>query len=253
VDIEETLALERAIFARRQVSLLLAPRIKPAHARLVRRYTERIVPLYQAIRDVSGRNYVVDSTKDPPYAFLLKHAPELRLHLVHLVRDGRASAFAWTKEVKRPEVTGDDAYFARYSTSKSALLWSGGNAVLHLMRGPHVHRVRYESLAANPKPEIEALLQDLGIEGYDLSALARHEVLMTPGHTIRGNPVRFESGYRPIRIDDEWRRKMPWVRKAGFTALTWPLLWYYGYLGRSGQRVSDPARKSGVKPEDSPR
>lgn len=237
VDIEEILALERAIFARRRVALLLAPRVKPAYARLVRRYAESIVPLYRAIRDVSGCNYVVDSTKDPPYAFLLRRAPGLRLHLVHLVRDGRASAFAWAKEIRRPEVTGREAYFARYGTATSAFLWSGGNAVLHLMREPHVTRrlMRYESLATNPKPQIEALLADLGIEGYDLADLERHEVRMDSGHTIRGNPLRFESGYRAIRLDDEWRTKMPQLRKAGFTALTWPLLWYYGYLGGSGR------------------
>lgn len=237
VDIEEILALERAIFARRHVALLLAPRLKPSYARLVQRYTETIVPLYRAIRDVSGCKYVVDSTKDPPYAFLLRRAQPLQLHLLHLVRDGRASAFAWSKEVRRPEVTSREAYFARYGTATSALLWSGGNAVLHLMRTPQVTRrlMRYESLATDPKPEIEALLQDLGIDGYDLSALDRHEVLINPGHTIRGNPLRFESGYRPIHLDDEWRTKMPPLRKAGFTALTWPLLWCYGYLGRSGR------------------
>lgn len=239
LDIEEILALEqtifgRAVFARGQVALLLAPRVKPAYERLVRRYTATIGPLYRAIREVSGCNYVIDSTKNPPYAFLLRRAPDLRLHLVHLVRDGRASAFAWSKEVKRPEVTEGEAYFARYSTTASAFLWSGGNAVLHLMREPRVTRylMRYESLATDPKAEIEALLQGLDIEGYDLSALERHEVLMGSQHTIRGNPVRFESGYRPIRLDDEWKTNMPRLRKAGFTLLTWPLLWYYGYLGR---------------------
>jgi hypothetical protein len=237
VDVEEVLSLERAIFARRQVALLLAPRLKPAYERLVRSYTERIVPLYRAIRDVSGCSYVVDSTKDPPYAFLLRRASELRLHLVHLVRDGRASAFAWSKEVRRPEVTGREAYFARYGTATSAFLWSGGNAVLHLLREPQVTRrlMRYESLATDPKPQIESLLHDLGVDGYDLSALERHEVLVDAGHTIRGNPLRFESGYRPIRLDDEWRTKMPRLRKAGFTAATWPLLWRYGYLGRRGR------------------
>jgi hypothetical protein len=236
VDIEEILALERAIFSRRQVALLLAPSIKPSYERQVRRYIEIIVPLYRAIRDVSGRNYVVDSTKDPPYAFLLRRAADLNLHLVHLVRDGRASAFAWAKEVRRPEVIGREAYFARYGTATSAFLWSGGNAVLHLMREPRVTRrlMRYESLATDPKPQVEALLRDLGVGSYDLSALERHEVLMESGHTIRGNPLRFESGYRPIRLDDEWRTKMPRLRRAGFTLLTWPLLWYYGYLGSGG-------------------
>lgn len=237
VDVQEILALERAIFRRSHVALLLAPGIDPTYQRAVRRYTESIVPLYRAVRELSGSKYIVDSTKDPPYSFLLRRAPDLAVHLVHLVRDGRASAFAWTKEVRRPEVTERETYFQRYGTATSALLWSGGNAVLHLKRksAATYRLMRYESLATNPKPEIEALLQDLGVDGYDLSDLERREVRMDSGHTIRGNPVRFDSGYKAISLDDEWRTKMPKLRRAGFTALTWPLLCRYGYLGRHGR------------------
>lgn len=249
VDIEEMLDLERAIFGRKRVALLAAPGLWPAQKRRIARYAAQVERLYGAIRDVSGCTYLVDSTKDPPYAFFLHRIPGVRFHLVHLVRDSRAAAFAWAKQVKRPEVTGREAYFPRYGLAASAILWTGGNLVLHLLR-PKTQRylMRYESLADSPGPETEALLRAVGCspDGYDLSTLERGEVCTGSGHMLRGNPMRFETGRRAIRLDEEWRQSMPPLRRMGATLLTFPLLAHYGYCGRGfgrlGRRTGERVR-----------
>jgi hypothetical protein len=54
---------------------------------------------------------------------------------------------------------------------------------------------------------------------------------MLPGnHMMAGNPVRFTSGFVPIRADTEWREGMGRCHFYVVTALTLPLLARYGYV-----------------------
>jgi hypothetical protein len=233
-DVEEMVELDHLLFARPRVALLAVPSLSRRYTRALERYLERVDALYAAIRAVAG-GYVVDSSKDPPYAFVLSRAAGVQLSVVHLVRDSRASAFAWTKDKRRPEVTHGTAYFPKYGPLHSSILWLGGNLVLHLL--PR-QLLRYEELARAPRQEIERLLGTLGVEPAlcDLSALERSEVRLGGEHTIRGNPIRFQTGRQGIRIDDQWRREMPPRRRALITLFTWPLLLHYGYFGSRARR-----------------
>jgi hypothetical protein len=49
--------------------------------------------LYRAILAVSGAKFVLDSSKDAPYAYVLAANAELDVKLLQLVRDSRAVAF----------------------------------------------------------------------------------------------------------------------------------------------------------------
>jgi hypothetical protein len=52
-------------------------------------------------------------------------------------------------------------------------------------------------------------------------------------HSIGGNPVRFDQGPIRLTLDEEWRSAMGAGSKALVTAISWPLLAWYGYLGRT--------------------
>jgi O-antigen/teichoic acid export membrane protein len=238
-DVREMVELDRMLFARPRVALLAAPRLSRRYHQGLERYLERIDPLYSAIEAATG-GYVVDSSKDPPYGFALRRAPGLQLSFVHLVRDSRAVAFAWGKDLVRPEVVRGRAYFQKYRALHASALWLGGNLVLHLL--PR-ELMRYEQLASTPRTELERLLAALRVEAdpRDLSALDRGEVRLGGQHTIRGNPIRFHQGRTEIRIDEQWRRDMPPVRRALVTMLTWPLLVRYGYLGRRAEASARPS------------
>jgi hypothetical protein len=54
------------------------------------------------------------------------------------------------------------------------------------------------------------------------------------GHSISGNPMRFERGPRVVRLDNEWEAGLPARAQRVVTALTLPLLHRYDY----GTRVS---------------
>ena len=70
-----------------------------------------------------------------------------------------------------------------------------------------------------------------GDVGLDL--IEGQAVRLGPSHTISGNPMRFRHGLVPLRLDDAWKEGMPGRRKAVGTAMTFPWLVRYGYVGRS--------------------
>jgi len=192
-----------------------------------------LLGLYRGLSVVGGGATIVDSSKSPPYAMLLGGVPGLDLRVVHLVRDGRAVAYSWAKKVERPDQPG--AFMPRFGTASSALYWLTDNWLFHLMqrRGVAVLRVRYEDLVREPDRWLAAILAHAGHEHRSerLEEVAAGVDLGTD-HTVAGNPMRFARGPVHVRLDDEWRTRMPARRRAVFTAIGWPLLARYGYLAR---------------------
>ena len=60
------------------------------------------------------------------------------------------------------------------------------------------------------------------------------ELELDTDHTVAGNVVRFKRGSIELRLDEEWKRSMKPSDARLVTALTWPLLLKYGYLGTGG-------------------
>src|SRR5207247_3855 len=183
--------------------------IWPSFERKVRRYGAVLAPLYGAIRSVTGKRTIVDSSKAPSTAFLLRRVPSLDLSAVHLIRDSRAVAYSWSKRVLRPDTPGRVVYMHRYAPSRVAVRWIPRNALMEAlgrMRGPEV-RVRYEDLVAAPRGELERILAGLG-EDYrpeDLSFISDGHVELAPNHTVMGNPMRLDTGPVKLVLDDRWR------------------------------------------------
>ncbi|HEY3766656.1 MAG TPA: hypothetical protein VGL44_15950 [Gaiellales bacterium] len=234
IDVDEVLALESAVLRHRNVPLLAMGRVAPGHARQVRRYADLTAQLYQAILTVSGASVVVDSTKNPPYAYFLRaaEASGLRLRVLHLVRDSRGVVYSWMKRVARPEVTdGGDAYFQEFSPMKAGMRWMQCNLAFDALRrlGVPTVRMRYESLAADPRGELERMFASMGESGaHDLSAVG-DSVQVAGQHSVRGNPMRFAHGRQEVRADEAWRTGMARKTRSLVVLVTWPLLLRYGY------------------------
>jgi hypothetical protein len=230
VDVDEVLELEADVLRHRNIPLLALPRLFPAHAAKVDRYAELTGRLYEAILKVSGAHTVVDSTKNPPYAYFLRRAPGVGLRVLHLVRDSRGVVHSWMKKVERPEITGDAAFFEEFSPWKAGIRWMECNLAFDVLRlrTPTV-RMRYEALAAEPAAEVARAMRSLG-EDIDVSSLTGGSVEVSGQHSVRGNPMRFAHGRQRVKADEAWRRDMARPVRRTVLALTWPLLWRYGYL-----------------------
>jgi hypothetical protein len=164
---------------------------------------------------------------------VLAGIPTIRLSIVQLVRDSRACAFSWQRRKERTDVTGNPVYMNHYSLPRSSFGWLLSVSTLPMASRKATTRTvcRYEDFAMAPKQTMSMLAGELGIQDEaSFPFSSDRSVVLEPNHFLWGNPDRFRHGATTIRLDDEWRRAMRWRQRALVTAMTFPMLWKYGYL-----------------------
>lgn len=240
LDANELVALDRATNRHRYLPLLVAPWLSRSFESRLARYVDVLGRLYSAIDRVTGGACIVDSTKDPPFAFLLSRVPALDLRVVHLVRDSRGVAFSWTKKVRRPEDVEVPRFMHTYHPVDMGFRWLVYNACFHLLGRLGVPRMmmRYEEFVASPRTEIERVATLLGeeIDEKSFEFVDGRRVELGVHHTISGNPMRFQRGPIELALDEEWRSRLSPVHRRMVSVFTFPLLLRYGYLGPARQR-----------------
>lgn len=203
--------------------------VRPSSA--FRDYGTLLRSLYEAIRDVGGKQVIVDSTKYPLRAMALTRVPGIDLDLVHLVRDARGVIWSLRRNMNtdlwgrtlNERVDG----LAR----RTALQWMRMNLLCEVVgrtaRKP-VLRVRYEDLVGDPKSVLMEFGERLGLEMTGLvSKLASGEELSI-GHTAAGNQVRL-SGRIRLQPDLEWRSSLSAADRRTFWRIAAWQARRYGY------------------------
>ena len=181
----------------------------------------RMLALYRGMREVTGCDVIVDSSKRPGHGYALLTRPEIDVHVVHFVRDSRASVYSWTARKRWRNIN--------WGAAKSAALWASGNAGALLLRGAASYRrIRYEDLVDDPRATLGRVLEPFPALSRDFPFLDGPFVPRTH-HMLSGNPAVRTAATVEIRADDEWRTAMPRRDKLTATALTWPLLLAFGY------------------------
>ena len=235
VDAAEMIALKHEVDRNRYIPAMVAPRLRPAARAAMDRYTGVLSQLYRAIAEVAGARVVIDASKHASTAFLLRRVPGIDLRVVHLVRDPRGVAYSWTKEVRKPEVTGDDAFMPVYSPASSGRQWVAYNLLFQALGALGETLVlRYEDLLSDPRRYLERVLGYAGEPATPeaFSFLGDGWVDLGVDHTVAGNPMRFHRGHLDLRLDQAWTTKLPRRDRRVVTAITWPLQLRYGYSNR---------------------
>jgi hypothetical protein len=241
VDVDEVLALKQAVDRNRCVPLMCLPALWPPYRARLRRYLDLLDRLYRAVRQVAGAPLLVDASKHASHAFLLRGMPGLDVRLVHLVRDSRGVAFSWGKLMRRLEVVDAEALMATTTPLRMSARYLAYNSLFHLLRriGVPTLLLRYESLVRRPAAELHRVLGHAGRPAADgeLGFVGDGWVELGTSHALAGNPMRFERGRVPLKLDEEWRGKMRRRHRLLTAGSTWPLLLRYGYLrGRHRDR-----------------
>lgn len=233
VDAERVQALATSVDKHRWVPFLARPGTWPPFDRRVERYLKWLRPVYAAIHEVGRTRVIIDSSKAPSTALVLLRLPELDLRFLHLIRDSRGVAYSWTKKVVRPDIVGEVVYMNRFQPVRIGSRWLTRNAMAEVLtrRPPGGVRIQYEDMVADPRSQLERVIVaiDERLEPGDLSFLRGREVFLAPNHTVMGNPARMQDGATALRLDEEWRARLPRLQSGIVTALTWPLLRRYGY------------------------
>ena len=200
-------------------------------------YVQNLSSLFRAVSEVAGNRIIVDSSKNPSDVRTLRRLLNCEVYVLHLVRDSRAVAHAWTKKKRRPEIPDEDVSFKRYPPFITAIRWALHKNLLTewISQGKRAYlRLRYEDLVLNPRESLESVLAFTHQDKVELSPrfLDGGFIIEEPSHMVSGNPVRFSKGQIRLELDDEWKRKMDPLQKAVVTLLTFLLLFRYGYLRR---------------------
>jgi hypothetical protein len=214
-------------------------------------YVDWLGRLFPAIAGVSGAEVIVETSKDPWFAGLLTRMAARELGIVHLVRDSRAVAYSWTRSKRRPSPIGEQNYMPRFRPADTAVKWTMANLSFHALasRTGGYRRLNYEDFVADPSRALEQVSELAGGSlRLPADALADNGIKLSGHHIFSGNPMRAETGWLRMRVDDEWETALPGPQLAKVTAITWPLLKLYGYAtvpaGRS--KEGEPKAKFGA-------
>jgi hypothetical protein len=237
IDVSRVAALRAQVDRNRFIPALARRHVRPQTRRRLTEYTSYYARVYAAVAGVSGCDLVVDSSKHASLAFCLRAAPDVDLRVLHLVRDPRAVAYSWSRQVRRPD-TDRPSYMTRYSPATAAMQWNIQNAAFGLLArtGCPTMRLRYEDFTAEPELTLRRVAGFAALAAQDSYPFlttdgASWSARLDGGHSVSGNPMRFTTGQVPISQDEQWRTHLPAAQRRAVTALTWPLMAGYGYLG----------------------
>jgi Sulfotransferase family len=243
VDVGRIAELRSTVDRTRSIPMLAASAVSPSLRGRLDEYVGHYVRVYESIARVSGCATIVDSSKHASLAFCLRRQPSLDLRVIHVVRDSRAVAYSWTRNVSRPDST-QVSYMTTYTPARAAGHWNVQNAALQMLArtGTPTLRIRYEDLVTRPQATLHQIAAFAGLRpgGQDLSFLSGDRsgrwADLHAAHTASGNPMRFLTGRIPIRGDERWRSAMPPGQRRTVTAMTLPLLARYGYARPGDER-----------------
>ncbi|PWT75027.1 MAG: hypothetical protein C5B60_05985 [Chloroflexi bacterium] len=233
---KELAELERQVL-RKQFLLGLAPASWPVRTdRRVGMMLTELVRLYQSIGQLTGASWIVDTGKEPVFGTFLARADGVDLSTIHLVRDPRGVAFSWTKQIPSDSEPRD---MPRKPAAATALDWMLQNMFVHLTL-PRLSRayvrVRYEDLTASRADVLRQIAQAIGLPMVSPTAAGDQRAVGMPGqHLVAGNPAvrQVHAGNLPLRLDEEWRTRLPRSQQRIVTAMCASLMSRYGYPLRS--------------------
>jgi hypothetical protein len=231
-QVDETVAerLKASVDAKWRVPYMVLPKVPHRQPELLA-YGDLLARLYGSILNVSGSRVIVDSSKDPRHGLVLSKLPQIELHVVHLIRDPRGVAFSWKRVRKRPEIHWKEQDMMVKDVWGTATRWMTHNTVVELLSASAASycRVRYEDFVTDPHAALARILAPYDWDHDTPEDLGAGHVVLEPTHTVAGNPMRFNKGDLGVKLDEEWRRKMPLRDRLEVAAATWPLLVRYGY------------------------
>jgi Sulfotransferase family len=229
VDHDAVLELKQAVDRIRYVPWLCSSWRPAAFQSALAQYGELLTRFYSGIRQVSGTRVIVDSSKDPTQGFVLSALPNVRLDVVHLVRDPRAVAFSWTRSRERPEIHWRQELMPIERPATSARRWVLHNALSELLSrvATSYRRIRYEDFVARPDDALRVVMEPYGCPSDPHRTTGN--VTLAPTHSVSGNPMRFSHGEVRLKLDDEWRSAMRPSDRRQVQAIAGAAMMRYGY------------------------
>jgi hypothetical protein len=187
----------------------------PAARRLRAEVLARNRAFVQVATTMKGCHVFVDSSKRPERALHLRHMRDVRLKVVHVIRDGRAVANSCVKNLGVHPSEGAKSWLRDLrSTERTRRFFAPEDWLT----------VRYEDLCVDLDGTLATLFAFIGVPPADVSDFRRRE------HHVIGNRMRLAAAPE-VRLDDSWRRELPRSERDRVSRLVAGINARYGYAG----------------------
>jgi len=161
--------------------------------------TNTLSELFRLVQEKSGKNFIVDSSKNPLQALAIyKKITGFNVKLIWLKRDLRAivtSKTKWKSLNKKKEKSMlklllDVFYYRRLCYTVSTLV-----------KPADIIELDYKTLATDTHSELQKIFNALGLQPFPTQQFME----LVEDHTIGGTPGRFSK--KPIQYDDSWKEQ----------------------------------------------
>lgn len=236
VSIEDAARRQREIVTERNLRKLLRYKRDGSWPSLDS-FTAVMERVYAALAEVTGASVIVDSSKRPSYAAVVRLLDGCDLYCVQMTRDPRASAYSWAHS-RHGSVFGEGKEVPRRNALDATIRWDvltmEAEMVLRRLPGNRRMRMRYEDFVGAPRDT--AALVTRFVEEAEVSSpfVDERRLTLGPNHTIAGNPSRFATGELVIQDRGDWRASQGALERTVATVVALPYLRRYGYPLRTG-------------------
>jgi hypothetical protein len=195
-----------------------------------RRFLNQMESTYAAISGQTQGRVIIDSSKRPIFALAAARLPNVKLTMIHLVRDSRGCVFSSITRKARTEL-GENVFMPQMSARGAVRQWIARNLqadILRTQRSQHM-LLRYEDLVNRPAFEVNKILRQVGLPAI---AADQNGIFHAPvSHGIWGNPDRWSDSMHAIKVtkDNRWITGLSARDFAITTLISAPLLKWYGY------------------------
>jgi hypothetical protein len=198
----------------------------PAMRSGLRDVLSRNKALADSILRVSGKQVFFDASKDPMAIRHFERDSDIRLQVVHLVRDVRGVALS--RRRNRGEMNWNRAVRAWLRMNRSI------DRELRRVTEARCIRIRYEDLCRDPTGTMNRFFHFCGLDNHDVGCNFSSEE-----HHIVGNRMRLTS-VSAISLDETWRRTLTSDEVESASKIAGSLHRKYGY---TAMKASDLVAK----------
>lgn len=184
-----------------------------------KKYIETNEKIYQNILDASGQKVIFDSSKSPDRLEALLESQQLDITLLHLVRHGQGVAYSYIK-TNRPA----------FSFMKK---WAMTNLKIEIIKRRNPVKcifIKYEHFATHPQEVLTKILNEMGLFFEPAMLNFREKVRHQTGGNLK---LRFWERDQKIKLDEQWKTKMPLGDKIIFNLC-------FGWLNLFYQKLKCP-------------
>jgi Sulfotransferase family len=224
--VEEMRAIRRRTLRVRNLPQLLGQRPWSGAAD-VARYGSVMRTVYRAVADATGATTLIDSSKLPiELAAIAPSYPKLRV--IHLVRDPRAVAASWKRDIRWDMPDGSTLRMPTHAAWAAAARWNLYHGLTALVvRAQHLPtlRISYESLVRLEKQaiaEIATFTHDPQLPDRARQAAAHAGLAVPVQHAIAGNPGRRSGESLMLREDNSWTKELSSGERLAVSAIGLP-------------------------------